>query len=131
MKLSPKILMFATAFALAGAAATVAAHEDKPDKAQAAMDAKQSGHAGMDMSAGGSGELHQAMMSGMDTSMKMSMTGNVDRDFAMMMIQHHRQALEMAKIEIAKGGNAKLKAMARKMLLAQQKEIKDLEQFTR
>lgn len=124
-------LILAVGFALAGAAASVAADEKKSDKA--ATNAEQGGHAGMDMSTpkGGSGELHQAMMSGMDASMKVTMSGNVDRDFATMMIQHHRQAVEMAKIEIARGDNAELKAMAQKMLTAQQKEIKDLERFTR
>lgn len=118
--------------ALAGAP-LVGAHEEKADPAHASATAHQAGHADMDMKApdGASGELHQAMMNGMDASMKMTLTGNVDRDFATMMIQHHRQAIEMAKIEIAKGGSAELKAMAQKMVDQQQKEIEHLEHFTR
>lgn len=116
------------------AAPLVGANDEKADHPRTSATADTQGeHAGMDMKApqGASGELHQAMMSGMDASMKMKMSGNVDRDFASMMIAHHRQAIAMAKIEIAKGGNAELKAMAQKMLTMQQKEAQDLERFTR
>jgi len=126
-------LVVGAMLALAGAP-LVGAHEEKADHPHTSATAHaQGGHADMDMKApqGASGELHQAMINGMDASMKMTMSGNVDRDFATMMITHHRQAIEMAKIEIAKGGNAELKAMAQKMLTQQQEEVRKLERFTR
>ena len=70
-------------------------------------------------------QLEQAMAPGP----KMHMTGDVDHDFAMMMIEHHKQALKMADIELAHGSNATLKAMAAKMRMDQATEIKRLEQF--
>ena len=77
----------------------------------------------------GSMELHNAMMSGMNMPMKMS--GNVDKDFAMMMAMHHQQAIKMADVQIRSGSNAKLKAMARKMKAAQQSEIKQLAPYSK
>lgn len=81
------------------------------------------------MGAGHSGELHAAMMKGMQDAESMKMTGDVDKDFAMMMSMHHQQALAMAKVEQEHGRNPELKAMAQKMGAQQQKEIQDLKRF--
>ena len=89
-------------------AISVAAHE--PSKAAAPSPSMQ---------------LHHAMAPGP----KMRMSGDVDRDFAAMMIEHHKQALKMADIEIAHGSNAELKAMAAKMRADQAAEIKKLERY--
>lgn len=56
-------------------------------------------------------------------------TGNPDNDFAALMKVHHMGALEMAQAEIANGTNAELKAMAQKMVDAQQQEIAELNTF--
>lgn len=56
-------------------------------------------------------------------------TGNADNDFAALMKVHHIGALEMAQAEIANGTNAELKAMAQKMVDAQQQEIAELNTF--
>lgn len=56
-------------------------------------------------------------------------TGNPDNDFAALMKVHHIGALEMAQAEIANGSNADLKAMAQKMVDAQQPEIAELNTF--
>ena len=56
-------------------------------------------------------------------------TGNPDNDFAGMMKIHHMGALEMAQAEVAQGTNAEMKAMAQKMIDAQQKEIAELNAF--
>ena len=53
--------------------------------------------------------MAHSMMSGMDTMKQMKSTGDVDKDFAMMMKAHHEGALEMAKIELASGKSPKLK----------------------
>lgn len=70
-------------------------------------------------------QMHHAMMD----MHGMKMTGDVDRDFAAMMIVHHKQAIRMAEVEIAKGSNAELKAMAERMRKMQVEEIKQLEKF--
>lgn len=54
-------------------------------------------------------------------------TGQVDRDFADMMIRHHRQGIEMADVELRHGRSAELKAMAEKMKAQQQEDIRRLE----
>ena len=77
----------------------------------------------------GSMELHKIMASGMKMPMKMS--GNVDKDFASMMIMHHQMAVKMADVEIKHGKSAALKALARKMKAAQQEEIKQLTVYTK
>jgi uncharacterized protein (DUF305 family) len=95
--------------------------------------AHDTGKGSMDMSkmSGGSGDLHKTMMDGMQSAKSMKMTGNVDKDFASMMIDHHEQALKMAKVEMDQGSNPELKAMAQKMYDQQKQEIDDLKRFTK
>lgn len=73
---------------------------------------------------------HGKMTEAMDMMMKhmgeKKMTGNVDKDFAMMMIHHHEAAVKMAKDELSQGKNAALKKMAQKIVQDQTKEIADL-----
>ncbi len=52
----------------------------------------------------------------------MKMSGDTDRDFAMMMAEHHLGAIQMAEIEVKSGKNSELKAMAKKMIEAQKSE---------
>lgn len=80
---------------------------------------------------GHSQALHEKMMQGMDAAMKMPMSGDLDRDFAAMMISHHKQAIEMADVELTNGKNPELKAMARRMEEQQKKEIEELQQFAK
>ena len=54
-------------------------------------------------------------------------TGDIDRDFAAMMIVHHQGAIDMAQIELQHGKNAALKKMAKKMISDQTAEIKQLQ----
>ena len=75
----------------------------------------------------GSKELHQAMMSGHD--MRMPMSGNVDKDFAMMMTMHHQQAVKMVDVLLQRGKSEELKALARKMKAAQLSEINKMAAF--
>ena len=89
-------------------------------------------HKGDDMKPGheqGSTEMDQAMHKGMQSMQEMKMSGDVDKDFAMMMKMHHQQALEMAKVEIDHGKSAQLKAMAKKMIKDQTKEIGQLDKW--
>ena len=56
-------------------------------------------------------------------------TGNNDIDFAVMMVEHHKGAVEMSKVEVDKGNNAELKAFAQKVIDDQNKEIAFMQQF--
>ena len=73
--------------------------------------------------------MHHAMMAGEKKMKSMKMTGDVDHDFAMMMVPHHRTAIEMSRIQLREGKAPKIRAMAEKMIDAQQKEIEELEEW--
>lgn len=69
-------------------------------------------------------------MMGMIKSMEsMKTTGNPDHDFAMMMKIHHQGAIDMAQMELKSGKDATMREMAKKVISAQQKEIKELDQW--
>ncbi len=79
----------------------------------------------MKMEMGKHDELSE-MTEEMKTKMSdMKMTGNMDKDFAMMMISHHEDAIKMSKDELSHGMNAPLKEMAKKGIDDQTKEITD------
>jgi uncharacterized protein (DUF305 family) len=63
----------------------------------------------------------------MTQPMKSKPTGDVDRDFAAMMAEHHRWAIDMAKIELEHGKNPELKKMAEDVVKAQSAEVEKLE----
>lgn len=64
----------------------------------------------------------------LDAGMKIQMspltpTGNVDMDYAMMMLPHHQAAMAMSKAEVANGKDAEVKKMAQLGIDQQTKEI--------
>ena len=71
----------------------------------------------------GSDGMRQSMMKGMDSMHKMQMSGDTDKDFAMMMKMHHQQGVEMAQMELANGKSPVMKSMAKNIISAQNKEI--------
>ena len=75
----------------------------------------------------GSEQMQKSMQAGMRSMQDMKMTGDTDKDFAMMMKMHHQQALDMAKAEVQHGKSPELKAMAQKMIKDQAKEIEQLD----
>ena len=92
------------------------------------MDKKHSMAPGMPGMAAG-GDMRGAMM-GMAKNMEsMKMTGDTDRDFATMMKMHHQGAIDMAQMELQSGKDAKMRAMAKRIIKAQQKEIKEFDQW--
>jgi uncharacterized protein (DUF305 family) len=75
----------------------------------------------------GGGEL-QKSMTGMDSKSKaMQTNADIDKDFAVMMSEHHEHAVAMAKMQLKHGMSADLKKMAREMINDQQKEIKEFQ----
>jgi hypothetical protein len=50
-------------------------------------------------------------------------SGDVDADFAAMMIPHHQGAIEMAMAELRHGRNEQLRRMAQEMIVTQTQEI--------
>ena len=69
------------------------------------------------------------MMTGMDGVNKMTMSGDIDKNFAMMMKIHHQQAVDMSEMEVAHGKSPAMKAMAKQIIAAQKKEIAKFDQF--
>ena len=65
-------------------------------------------------------ESMNSMMSGMSS---VKTTGNIDKDFVMLMIPHHESAVKMAKDELKYGKQPELKEMAKMMIANQEKEI--------
>lgn len=106
------------------ACATVQAQTALPEAASATAPAAQ-----MHSSTMGSPDMKQSMKSGMDSMQQMQMSGDTDRDFAMMMKVHHEQALDMAHMELAHGKSPELKAMATKIISAQKKEIAQFDRW--
>lgn len=74
----------------------------------------------------GAGELEKSMSDMMSKMSSMQMSGNVDKDFATMMIHHHEDGIAMAKKEIANGMNSELKNIAQKSVPEQTKDISEL-----
>ena len=66
--------------------------------------------------------MHSCMDTMSHNMGSMKMTGDTDRDFAMMMAEHHQGAIQMAEIEVKSGKNSELKSMAKMMIDAQKKE---------
>ena len=73
--------------------------------------------------------MKASMMMGMDGMQKMTMSGDTDKDFAMMMKLHHQQALNMAEMQLAHGKSPEMKTMAKQIIVAQKKEIAQFDQW--
>jgi len=106
--------------ALVFIAATSAALAQTP-----AMDKKHSTMPGM--AAGG--DMRGSMMGMMKNMDSMKMSGDTDRDFATMMKVHHQGAIDMAQMELQSGKDAKMRAMAKRIIKDQQKEIKEFDRW--
>lgn len=78
-------------------------------------------------------EFNMKMMEGMEKASKNAdlqiINGNTDQDFATLMIVHHQSAIENAHLLLQMGSNEELKAMARKIIDEQEKEIAELQDW--
>jgi len=109
-------------------AATSAALAQTPATPADKSAAKGSPHSMMPGMAAG-GDMHGSMMGMMKNMESMKVTGDTDRDFATMMKIHHQGAIDMAQVELQSGKDAKMRAMAKRIIEAQQKEIKEFDRW--
>ena len=66
---------------------------------------------------------NDAAMDKMMAGMAIQPSGDIDRDFAEMMIPHHQGAIEMAEAELRHGKNEQLRRIAQEIVVDQQQEI--------
>lgn len=62
-------------------------------------------------------------MNKMMATMAIAPTGDVDRDFAEMMIPHHQGAIDMAVAQLRYGRNEQLRRLAQEIVVTQRQEI--------
>ncbi len=68
-------------------------------------------------------DANAAAMDAMMAGMAIQPSGDVDADFAAMMIPHHEGAVAMAKAELQYGTNERLRRIAQEIIVEQQQEI--------
>jgi Domain of unknown function (DUF305) len=66
---------------------------------------------------------NDAAMAKMMAGMAIEPSGDIDRDFAAMMIPHHQGAIDMAEAELRHGKNEQLRRIAQEIIVDQQQEI--------
>jgi hypothetical protein len=71
---------------------------------------------------------NQTAMNRMMTGMEVTPSGDVDRDFAAMMIPHHQGAVDMAQAELRYGHNEALRRIAEEIVAGQPQEIVKMRQ---
>ena len=85
--------------------------------------------AGMEKGSGGSNEMMKSMGTSKEGMDNMKMSGDTDKDFAMMMKMHHQKALDMAQMELDHGKSLEMKKMAQQIIVAQKKEIAQFDRW--
>jgi hypothetical protein len=66
---------------------------------------------------------NDAAMTKMMNDMAVKPSGDIDRDFALMMIPHHQGAVDMALAELRYGKNEQLRRIAQEIVVEQMQEI--------
>jgi hypothetical protein len=66
---------------------------------------------------------NRAAMDKMMAGMNVKPSGDVDHDFAAMIIPHHQGAIDMAQAELRYGRNEQLRRIAQEIIVGQQQEI--------
>lgn len=118
-----KIPPIAAAFLLAPALALA------PLAASAQQQGAPMQRGGAGKSAGPAMQMHQHMMEGSRQAMRMKSSGDIDRDFATMMRQHHRMGIQMAEQEVQSGKDPEMKELAQKILDSQKEEVKQFDEW--
>lgn len=66
---------------------------------------------------------NHAAMGKMMAAMEVKPSGDIDRDFAAIMIPHHQGAVDMALAELRFGRNERLRRIAQEIVVEQQQEM--------
>jgi hypothetical protein len=66
---------------------------------------------------------NNAAMTRMMNAMSVKPTGDIDHDFALMMIPHHQGAVDMALAQLRYGKNEQLRRIAQEIIVEQMQEI--------
>ena len=74
-------------------------------------------------------EMMLSMMKTMDEMNHLTSSNNFDIDFANAMSIHHKAAIDMSELEIAKGGDMQMIDMAKKIIMEQNGEITQMKNF--
>ncbi len=77
----------------------------------------------VDSGAAAFAQENDVAMDRMMADMAIQPSGDVDRDFAAMMIPHHQGAIDMALAELRHGSNEQLRRIAQEIIVEQQQEI--------
>lgn len=68
-------------------------------------------------------EAFAASAAKMMSSMDVKSTGDADKDFVLMMVPHHRGAIDMARVELRYGKDPVLRKLSEDIIKAQEGEI--------
>jgi uncharacterized protein (DUF305 family) len=116
---APMIVALALGLGLAGLPAWA---QDKQDHSQ------HGGHAGTAVAAPWAA-AYDAANAVMHRDMAIAYSNNPDLDFARAMLAHHQGAVDMARIQLQHGTDAKMRALAQAIIAAQMPEIEALRAF--
>jgi uncharacterized protein (DUF305 family) len=74
-------------------------------------------------------DMKKSMESMSKEMASMPMTGDPDRDFALMMRIHHQGAIDMSQAELTTGKDPQMRKLAKEIIAAQKKEIALIERW--
>ena len=75
--------------------------------------------------------LTETMSTMHDAMHDVQLTGKPDIDFARLMIPHHQGAIDMAKVELLFGTDARLRRLAQEIIVTQESEIQLMQKILR
>ena len=75
--------------------------------------------------------LTETMSTMHDAMHEAHLTGKPDIDFARLMIPHHQGAIDMAKVELLFGTEARLRRLAQEIIVTQESEIQLMQKILR
>ena len=121
--LRPGALAVGIAAIACAAAALAATHMPPGSAGAAAMAGLMDICTTRDPAEAGFAAENDAAMTKMMAGMNIKPSGDIDRDFADMMIAHHQGAIEMAEAVLERSSNATVQTFATSVVLSQQSEI--------